>query len=110
MKVQDMDAANMWQQIRVEYEGNELQMGMDAFRIDDLELGDIWFDQIETEKQGDALKFNAMTNQALSGINNANIKVEGNIQGKSMQVDFTIQSVSTPVVYASMLAQKRDRV
>ena len=28
VKVQDMDAANMWQQIRVEYEGNELQMGM----------------------------------------------------------------------------------
>lgn len=110
VKVQDVDATNMWQQIKVEYEGDELQMGMEAFRIDDLELGDIWFDQIETEKQGEALKFSAMTNQALTGINNANIRVEGNIQGKSMQVDFTIQSVSTPVVYASMLAQKRDRV
>ena len=109
--VDGVDVREMWQQVKVTNENGILQMRMEAFRVNDIEFGNITLENIEgTQENGETMEFTAKANQSLNNISNANILAKGNINGKTMTIDFTIQSVSTPTVNASMVAEKRDRV
>lgn len=109
--VDDVATREMWQQVKVTNENGALQMRMEAFRVNDIEFGTILLENIEaTQQDGRIMEFTAKANQTLSSISNANIIAKGNIEGNTMNIDFTIKSVSTPTVYASMVAEKRDRV
>lgn len=109
--VDGVNVKEMWQQVKVTNENGILQMKMEAFRVNDIELGDIILENIEgTQENGTKLEFTAKANQTLINISNANILAKGNIDGNTMTVDFTIQSVSTPAINASMVATKRDRL
>lgn len=109
--VDGVDVREMWQQVKVTNENGILQMRMEAFRVNDIEFGNITLENIEgSQENGETMEFTAKANQSLNNISNANILAKGNINGKTMTIDFTIQSVSTPTVNASMVAEKRDRV
>lgn len=110
--VDGVNVQEMWQQVKVLTDENgRLQMRMEAFRVNDIELGDIVLENIEgSQENGEKLEFTAKANQTLYNISNANILAKGNIDGETMTVDFTIKSVSTPVINASMVAQKRNRL
>lgn len=110
--IDGVDASEMWQQVKVSNENGILQMSMEAFRVNDIEFGNIVLENIEasTQQNGEIMEFTAKANQTLSNLNNANILAKGNIDGRTMTIDFTIKSVSTPTVFASMVAEKRDRL
>lgn len=110
--VDGVTANEMWQQVKVITDENgKLQMRMEAFRVNNIEFGNIILENIEgSQENGKTMEFMAKTNQTLYNISNANIVAKGNIDGATMAIDFTIQSVSTPTINASMVAQKRDRL
>lgn len=110
-RVDNVAANEMWQQVKVTSEKGGIQMRMEAFRVNDIEFGNIVLENVEaTQKDGQTMEFSAKSNQTFLNLNNVNILAKGNITGKTMTIDFTIKSVSTPTIITTMIAEKRDKI
>ncbi|MCC8174702.1 MAG: PCMD domain-containing protein [Odoribacter sp.] len=110
VQIDNLDLNPMWQQVKVDYDTRGLTFRIESFWVNDVYLGNMLFEDIETEEINNTLDFKSLVNISLNNLNHSNIEIKGNISNNILNMDMKIKSVSSPDIITSMEANKRTYV
>lgn len=108
--IENMETDKMWQQVKVETTDDRVILRMEAFRVGDVNFGDIVMESVRAQEKEDGIEFYAIANLELRNFSQTNVEVKGTVYGDELNVSYTIRSVKIPTIYASMTGQKSEFV